>query len=208
MTLSKERMRQYQSDRRKKLKNVNTDDPDIMEYSFPYEKILSLRTPSIPLSIAESCVYFLFQGGEVIYIGKTRNILLRVSEHSSRFDKAFDSVAILPVDKDRLSSVELFYIRSFSPRYNVAGKLPADIQIGIAGSHFGKQLSELRAEMEVLRNQLATLRIEVDSLKGAVGSAARVAEKVTSVGVGKAVKAPADLFARVVAEKEARLGRG
>ncbi len=67
------------------------------------------------------------------------------------------------------------------------------------------QMKALQCDVTVRNETIAALGKEVDSLKEAMGSAASVADRVVSKGVGKAVKAPADLFARVVAEKEARL---
>jgi hypothetical protein len=64
-----------------------------------------------------SCVYFLLDGEEVVYVGQTKSrMLARIDEH--RVNKVFDSVAILECDPAHLLRVEIEWIFALTPKYN------------------------------------------------------------------------------------------
>jgi hypothetical protein len=65
-------------------------------------------------------VYFLFDKGEIVYIGESDNLYRRIGQHiytrDAKKDKEFDSFVIYPTaDRMRL---EGFLIRLFKPKYN------------------------------------------------------------------------------------------
>lgn len=66
-------------------------------------------------------VYFLFKGEECVYVGKSRRVHLRVSEHMRgdfRF-KDFDSYTWLACSEAEAASLEVHYIMLFKPRLNI-----------------------------------------------------------------------------------------
>lgn len=63
-----------------------------------------------------SYVYFLFNGDECVYIGKTAKLLSRVFEHAK--SKAFGDVYFLECGDDR-GEIEAHWIRALRPRLNV-----------------------------------------------------------------------------------------
>ncbi len=69
-------------------------------------------------------------------------------------------------------------------------------------------ISALQSRVTVLESEVKALQAVTSLPMEALKRASTVAEKVVSKGVGKPALNAADLFARVVAEKEARLGRG
>lgn len=66
-------------------------------------------------------VYFLMQGDEIVYVGQSRDIYSRISHHLRNI--TCDKITAIPCPEEKLNSLELLYIRKFSPRYNVMGKV-------------------------------------------------------------------------------------
>lgn len=60
-------------------------------------------------------VYFLVKNSEVIYVGQTRNGLIRPFSHR---DKDFDEIKILYCNSDELDIMEDTYIQKYKPPYN------------------------------------------------------------------------------------------
>jgi len=71
-------------------------------------------------------VYFLIKedeklGDEVVYIGKSGNIGLRISKHISKKDRDFTCFSIHEVaDPDARTALEYKYIQAYKPKYNIA----------------------------------------------------------------------------------------
>lgn len=62
-----------------------------------------------------SCIYKLYDGREVVYVGKTTCLSSRLSGHK---DKEYTSVGYIDVDETHLSAVEEYMISLFVPKYN------------------------------------------------------------------------------------------
>jgi len=67
-----------------------------------------------------SCVYFLCNKGEVVYIGKTTSLGIRLASHI--FNKEFTKTFYIKVPKSELSKTELAFIRILRPKYNEVSK--------------------------------------------------------------------------------------
>ena len=68
-------------------------------------------------------VYFLMRGDEVVYVGSSKNVVGRVSDH--RGDKDFDSVSYIVVDEAMtLEAVEAAFILYFCGEYNKSLPVP------------------------------------------------------------------------------------
>ncbi len=67
-----------------------------------------------------SGVYFLFDGKELVYIGKGWNCFLRIAEHTRKdSDKIFTSWNYIHIkDKTEYNALERKLINKFSPKYN------------------------------------------------------------------------------------------
>lgn len=76
----------------------------------PVEEIIK---GAIPFNIA-SGVYFLVQNEEVVYVGQSVNIYLRITQHGIKFDK----YAFVPCPVNLLDRLESFYIHVLRPRLN------------------------------------------------------------------------------------------
>ena len=79
-----------------------------------YQDILKERKP-IDFVIGPS-IYFLFDGDEIVYIGRSRNVMKRISAHLN--DKYFDSYAVFWVGKSRSVEIEAAMIGLYRPKYN------------------------------------------------------------------------------------------
>jgi excinuclease UvrABC nuclease subunit len=62
-----------------------------------------------------SCVYFLWDGDELVYVGKSTNGLSRVYAH---VDKVFTEVSYQVVDPSYIDILEQTYIKVYKPKYN------------------------------------------------------------------------------------------
>lgn len=68
-------------------------------------------------------LYFLFCRGELVYVGKSVNVVQRVEQHFLRVE--FDSWAWTPVDLANLDTAERYFIKKYRPPYNVKHNLDA-----------------------------------------------------------------------------------
>lgn len=64
-----------------------------------------------------SGIYFLYQGEELIYIGKSKNIFGRVGSHCAH-GREFDSWTYAPVEQDEILQAERKAIEKYRPRLN------------------------------------------------------------------------------------------
>ncbi len=67
-------------------------------------------------------IYFLMSDGEIVYIGMTCALLMRIGNHQK--DKKFDSVATFKVKREALSLTESLNIYHFKPLLNRQVFLP------------------------------------------------------------------------------------
>lgn len=83
-------------------------------------EINALRQSSKKLEGNCSGLYFLFNGEELVYIGKGWNCLLRVAEHTRKdSDKIFTSWEYIHIQaKAEYSALEIELIRKYAPKYN------------------------------------------------------------------------------------------
>ena len=61
-----------------------------------------------------SAVYFLYESGEIVYIGKSKRILTRLAEHEIYYDE----VKILHVNENILDRLEIILIKHHLPIQN------------------------------------------------------------------------------------------
>jgi hypothetical protein len=73
----------------------------------------------IVLSDRFNCVYFLFDGDELAYVGRSNCLEYRLKKHAE--DKRFDSVAFIECPDLFVDCLEIHYIKKFKPRLNIRG---------------------------------------------------------------------------------------
>lgn len=79
------------------------------------EKVLS-KTKTLDLPLAGKFVYFLYRGSEIVYVGKSDSLLLRLGAHQAT--KVFDQVKYLEVLPEDQGSLEIALIKALRPSYN------------------------------------------------------------------------------------------
>ena len=63
-------------------------------------------------------VYFLWDNGEIVYVGQTHHLQRRLSIHLK--DKVFDEYSFVECENFiEMDSVELYFISKFKPKYNL-----------------------------------------------------------------------------------------
>lgn len=65
-----------------------------------------------------SCVYFLVEREEVVYVGQTNNLHVRIRQHRRENSKTFDYVAYVSMAADIAKATESALIRYLCPKYN------------------------------------------------------------------------------------------
>lgn len=78
-----------------------------------------------------SCIYFLYKGEEVVYIGQTFNFPQRLISHIQRMARErkngeefeFDAYETFPCEEEKLNTTEAQNILKHSPKYNRDTKL-------------------------------------------------------------------------------------
>ena len=74
----------------------------------------------LPVYARLSCIYFLCDGNEVVYVGQSRSVVQRIMTHIKEGVKEFDEhrIYILPTPPAALNQSEDHYIRILQPKYN------------------------------------------------------------------------------------------
>jgi len=83
------------------------------------EVILNKAEANIPL-FTESCIYFLIHDKQIVYIGQSSSVILRIATHISD-RKIFNKCLVIPTEAKDIQIIETAYIQKFSPSYNIAG---------------------------------------------------------------------------------------
>lgn len=63
-------------------------------------------------------IYFLIQGGKVVYVGQSKNVNERIGHHITQQGKPFDAYYAVYVDRLIVNVIESAYIEAFQPIYN------------------------------------------------------------------------------------------
>lgn len=72
----------------------------------------------LPLAWTASGVYFLCEGDEVVYVGRSLSVLHRIAEHIKASVKEFSHVFFLPCAIAELDEIEQRWIKTLNPKYN------------------------------------------------------------------------------------------
>ena len=75
-----------------------------------------IKVPVDEVVRKEWIVYFLCYQKEVVYVGKSSNLLSRLGSHKK--DKVFDEVYCIEVKAENVDEIENHYIDKFMPKYN------------------------------------------------------------------------------------------
>lgn len=63
-------------------------------------------------------VYVLYSDGDVVYIGKSKNVFMRIIAHINDKGKNFDQYQIIECKEDELDIYKRILINTYLPRYN------------------------------------------------------------------------------------------
>jgi len=69
-------------------------------------------------SKVEPCVYFLIDKNEIVYVGSSINLSIRLPGHAT---KKYDEIYYTSVSTENSKEVEKSYIEKFNPKYNISG---------------------------------------------------------------------------------------
>jgi len=66
-----------------------------------------------------SGIYFLVDAGQIVYVGQSTDIIMRISSHLREGVKTFTSFSVIEASAEELDDLEARYIAKFEPVYNV-----------------------------------------------------------------------------------------
>ncbi len=75
---------------------------------------MDFKLYEIPANI-KNAIYFLVDNNEVVYVGKTKNGIKRITQHTN---KNFNSFGFIEYKENELDYYEDFYIMKYQPKYN------------------------------------------------------------------------------------------
>ena len=64
-------------------------------------------------------IYFLCRMTTVVYVGKSSNVISRITTHRAEGTKQFDDIFVLPLPESELAAMEAHYVRLIKPEYNL-----------------------------------------------------------------------------------------
>ena len=75
-------------------------------------------------------IYFLYKREDIIYIGKSINVIFRIGQHLSDYHKDFDYYKFIEFNEDEdLEKIEKEYIDKYKPFYNIKKNLNREISL-------------------------------------------------------------------------------
>lgn len=144
-------------------------------------------------------VYFLIDGNDIVYVGKSNNIVSRIGEHLHEKTKNFNRYYTHPNLNNSTYIMEELYIRLFRPKYNIeynqnnSVKIINDLTNRMHSILSHKKILRLRAELtklvynkklslDMMRNVISKYKIKIP-LKRKENIIARSKNIKTQIGV-------------------------
>lgn len=90
-------------------------------------------------------VYLLFSGEQIVYVGKSINVVPRIFQHKREGQKVFDKAYFLPCHASKLDEIEGSLIYAFRPKYNGTARAPLRF--------IGRVLQEIGLSANMVQNQ-------------------------------------------------------
>ena len=91
----------------------------IDEFDIEYQAAFNEKTDCSLFSITG--IYFLLHNSEIVFVGQSVNILVRVGQHWIQKEKEFDSFSFVPCPAESLNLLQAHFICKFMPKYNSGG---------------------------------------------------------------------------------------
>lgn len=100
--------------------NIYSDLKNSYKYRKPDELSEFPKVITLPLQVIKKItgIYFLCKNKQIVYIGKSINIISRISTHSQVMEGEFDSVFYIEVPECYIHEIEQELIHSFDPKLN------------------------------------------------------------------------------------------
>ena len=86
-------------------------------FTFDENEIINQKMELPKFKKERGYIYFLIDGDQIVYVGQSTNVSLRIYHHL-KSDKVFDYYSVIPCEQNILNEVEAFYIVRFKPKYN------------------------------------------------------------------------------------------
>lgn len=103
-------------------------------------------------------VYFLLLNKEVVYVGQTRNGLVRPLSHK---DKVFDEIKIIYCEENNLDLMEDLYIKKYMPRYNKNANYNMNYSLHKARNKIRSLFNDNSFNLPKLKRIIKALNIQV-----------------------------------------------
>lgn len=90
----------------------------VAKHDLDYAAVVRNKTDYKPPAIMG--VYFLLRGSEVVFVGQSADVLVRISQHWAEKEKKFDGYTVIECPADEQNLVQAHFICKFKPVHNSA----------------------------------------------------------------------------------------
>ncbi|WP_294267670.1 GIY-YIG nuclease family protein [uncultured Chryseobacterium sp.] len=96
-------------------------------------------------------IYLLKEGEKVVYVGSSKNVETRVTQHQSDKSKSFDNYQVIGCNVSELANLEAYYIDKYKPEFNKNGRKAVDpdysnVWISVANKYNKQKLLDFTRE--------------------------------------------------------------
>lgn len=118
------------------------------------------------ITIAEyqnTFIYFLLRNGVVVYVGQTKQGLIRPFTH--KYDKEYDEIKIIYCKEKALDMLEDKYIEKYKPIYNKTFNLAMNYSLYRTREKI-REMFENKITIPILKKIISELEIEIFMING------------------------------------------
>jgi hypothetical protein len=90
----------------------------VAKHDLDHRAVVQNKTEYKPAAITG--IYFLLRASEVVFVGQSADVLVRINHHWAEKEKAFDAYYVIECPVDELNLVQAHFICKFKPVYNTA----------------------------------------------------------------------------------------
>jgi hypothetical protein len=89
----------------------------VAQKSGPLLALAAILATALPIEPVRCGIYFLIRDGQIVYVGQSVNVTIRIASHATM--RRFDSWSWVPCERAGLNAMERAYIDALMPEENL-----------------------------------------------------------------------------------------